>query len=140
MLRTEQLPPEAVHEFIQQIHTGACPKCQGPGPVDVHTSHSIYSIVVFTSWKSDPQICCRSCGVRSQLAATGTSLVLGWWGFPWGLLMTPWQISRNLLGLMFAPSAHEPSKHLQSIGRYVLGRELLNDSPLGIPPAASSYN
>ena len=29
---------------------------------------------------------------------TALSMVAGWWGFPFGLIFTPWVVGRNLLG------------------------------------------
>jgi hypothetical protein len=30
------VPEEALEELARQIHSGPCPRCKGPGPVDVH--------------------------------------------------------------------------------------------------------
>ena len=46
-----------------------------------------------------PQISCRRCGLKSQAAGAAFPLVLGWWGFPWGLVVTPVQIGRNIGGM-----------------------------------------
>src|SRR5512140_3815075 len=88
---SRQLPATAIQEQVWKVHQGACPKCGGVGPVDVHVSHKVWSALVVTSWSSTPQISCRPCGQKSQLAGAGFSLFLGWWGFPWGLVMTPVQ-------------------------------------------------
>ncbi|HOX08865.1 MAG TPA: hypothetical protein PK280_20895, partial [Planctomycetota bacterium] len=98
---SEQVPPEVVESFAKEIHEGTCPICKGRGPVDVHVSHRVWSILVMTSWSSHPQICCRSCGLKRQLGNTALSLVFGWWGFPWGLVMTPIQVGRNVFGMAF---------------------------------------
>jgi hypothetical protein len=39
----------------------------------------------------------KSAFVRS-LPFTGLSLLLGWWGFPWGLIYTPWVVGVNCMG------------------------------------------
>ena len=40
------------------------------------------------------------------------SLFLGAWGIPWGLLMTPTQILRNVAGLAMPPAPEQPSREL----------------------------
>jgi hypothetical protein len=110
---SRQLPESLVHESLWSVHQGKCPKCQGPGPVDVHVSHRVWSALLLTRWNSIPQISCRSCGIRSQLASAGFSLLLGWWGFPWGFIITPVQLGRNIFGMMKGPDPARPSAHLE---------------------------
>ena len=98
-----QVPPDLIRQQADAIHRGMCPRCQGPGPVDVHTSYRVWSALLLTSWKSRPQIACRRCGVKSQLGDSLFSAVLGWWGFPWGLVITPLQIGRNVIGMFRTP-------------------------------------
>jgi hypothetical protein len=94
------VPAAEVEQGVKAIHEGACPKCQGPGPVDVHTSYKVYSILIMTRWSSHPILACQSCAQKQQLKHTLYSLVTGWWGFPFGLILTPIQIVRNIGGLI----------------------------------------
>src|SRR5262249_42160585 len=73
--------------------------------------------VVLTSWVSRPQISCRSCGMKSQAGGALFSLVLGWWGFPWGLVMTPVQVGRDIAGLAKGPDPMKPSPQLEKMVR-----------------------
>lgn len=109
----QSIPADAIAQQASGIYHGRCPKCQGPGPVDVRTSYRVWSALLLTSWQSDPAICCRSCGRKKQAADALFSLLLGWWGFPWGLVMTPVQIGRNIAG-MFQSDDHQPSKALET--------------------------
>jgi hypothetical protein len=113
VILARQLPPDLVRERTQSIYHGACPKCHGAGPVDVHVSYQIWSAVFLTSWKNTPQICCRPCGVRTQLGNAAFSLLLGWWGIPWGLIMTPVQVVRNIVAIVRGSSADGPSASLE---------------------------
>src|SRR5262245_52832310 len=79
----DRLPQEAVQEHVRAVHRGNCPKCGGAGPIDVHKYHEVWSAIVMTSWKTQPVICCRRCATGSQAKALVTSLIFGWWGFPW---------------------------------------------------------
>lgn len=113
---SRQLPDDLVRAKTAEIYRGVCPKCQGPGPVDVQMSYRIWSALFMTQWVSRTKIACRSCGRKQQFLDTLFCLFLGWWGFPWGLIMTPVQISRNL-GKMFGSETLEPSPNLENAVR-----------------------
>lgn len=109
---SQQIPDNIVQQELWSVHQGRCPRCNGSGPVDVHVSHRVWSAVVLTSWRSQPRVSCRPCGVKSQVGDAVFSLLFGWWGFPWGLVMTPVQIGRNVVGLTRGPDPTKPSAQL----------------------------
>ena len=120
LLAADRLPQHAVDAAIDELHQGQCPQCNGPGPVDVHTSHTVWSILVMTTWRSTPHVCCRSCGRQKQLTGLVTSSLFGWWGFPWGVIFTPIQIGKNLSGLFSGPDPEVPSEQLETMARLEL--------------------
>lgn len=91
------VPNDELERQLEEVWRGNCPKCRGLGPIDVH------------------RISCRSCATRRQLGGVGFSLLLGWWGIPWGLILTPVQITRNVLGMVRGPSSSGPSAELRKI-------------------------
>jgi hypothetical protein len=103
--------------LARQIHSGPCPICQGPGPVDVHDHYWVWSALVLTRWGTRQQVSCRRCAVKSQLGGIAQSAVLGWWGFPWGFIFTPLQIVRNAIAIFTPPSPEEPSDRLRAFAR-----------------------
>ena len=111
----QQLPRELVRERTDSVYRGMCPQCNGPGPVDVHNSYRVWSALLMTSWRTSPRISCRSCGVKAQLGDTLFSLILGWWGFPWGFIMTPVQIARNIVAMVRNPETTAPSTELERV-------------------------
>jgi hypothetical protein len=119
------IPKDVLLREAQKVHQGLCPKCNGNGPIDVHTSHRIYSLILFSSWKSIPSISCRSCGIKSQIKNCIFSLMFGWWGFPWGLLITPVQITKNILGIVRGLDETSPSDNLKNLIRNIIGQKLL---------------
>ena len=131
LIMAKQIPDDDVRRLTARVHADKCPKCQGPGPVDVHASHRIYSVVAFSSWSSRPAISCRKCGNRQKIGDTVFSLLLGWWGFPWGILMTPVQISKNLFGLMRAPDPGQPSAALAQMVRLDMAEYLVKSQSNG---------
>lgn len=120
----KQIPEATIREQVWQTHQGLCPKCGGTGPVDVYVTHSVWSAVFLTSWKSTPEISCRSCGRKSQWMGIASSAVLGWWGFPWGLILTPIQIARNLAAIGRTADASSPSPQLEKIVRMKLASQM----------------
>jgi hypothetical protein len=124
----DQVPEDLMARHLNEAHQGNCPKCNGPGPIDVHTSHVVWSALVMTSWSSRPQVCCRKCGIKSKLGGTAISGVAGWWGFPWGVIITPIQVLRNLFGLFVSPDPEIPSKQLETIVKMNLAGNFLENS------------
>ena len=115
-----------LESVTHEVHAGPCSLCLGDGPVDVHNVHSIWSLVWFTKWKTKPVVGCRSCGRKSQVQGIVFSSLLGWWGFPWGAIVTPIQIVRNLVGMARPPHPEHPSEDLYEYLRDELTSGRLN--------------
>jgi hypothetical protein len=122
-----EIPRDVIVTQTASIYHGACPKCQGPGPVDVHTSYRVWSALLLTQWQSYPQVCCRSCGRKSQFGNALFSLVLGWWGFPWGIVMTPVQVTRNIAAMFSARGEHAPSPDLERATSMMIAAQAAKD-------------
>jgi hypothetical protein len=130
-----RLPAEWVRGQTQAVHSGSCPKCGGTGPVDVHKAHRVWSAVFLTSWSSHPAISCRKCALKRQAGSLLYSLVLGWWGLPWGLIWTPVQVVRNVIGMVKPPSPDAPSPSLERAIAFELAAQQLQPQPgTGVPP------
>ena len=110
-----EIPGPLVDDAARSTHAGSCPKCHGPGPVDVHVSFRVWSALILTSWSSRPQVSCSSCGWKAKLGDALFCLGLGWCGFPWGLIFTPVQIGRNLIGIANPPDRARPSDKLRNL-------------------------
>lgn len=119
-LAAGRVPQTQVDEYAARLFQGPCGKCGGPGPIDVFTSHWVWSIGFLTSSKSVPVVSCRRCGMKAQALGLVSSLIVGWWGFPWGLILTPVQAVRNVVGLCRGASVTGPSVALQEVARVKL--------------------
>jgi hypothetical protein len=126
-IEARAIPDDIVFEAARELHMGLCPVCSGNGPIDVHTSHEVWSLFIMTSWKSLPRLSCRSCGVKRQVGGLLFSTIAGWWGFPWGLFMTPLQISKNIGGLAKPPDPLQPSDEMLSMVRLNIAENLILD-------------
>ena len=118
-----RVPESAAVDFARRIHLGQCPRCQGPGPVDVHTAYWVWSALAFTRWGSQQQVSCRGCAVKTQAGKLALSSLLGWWGVPWGLIFTPVQVARNTIAIASPPKPDEPSAKLVQIARVQLASQ-----------------
>ena len=118
-----QFPPEAVEKYVAEFHAGTCPRCQGPGPVDAHPAHSVVSLLIVTRWKTESRLSCRACGTKHQATALASSLLFGWWGFPWGLIMTPVQVTRTAAALFKKPDPAQPSAQGRGMMQTVMVRQ-----------------
>jgi hypothetical protein len=119
------VPPEVVEREVESVYRGNCPKCGLVGPVDVHKYHEVWSLLVLTRWATSQQISCRSCATKRQLGALAFSLFCGWWGVPWGLIITPMQIARNLAGLLGGKDISGPSPALRQMVQVAIGQQML---------------
>ncbi len=123
---SEKIPPELIEKQTKLVHEGPCPKCEEhKESVDMHTSHRIWSLILLSSWSSKPQISCRSCGIKSQLSGFLTSSLIGWWGFPWGIIMTPIQIVKNVVGIISPPNPDIPSDKLKESVKLLMAEDML---------------
>lgn len=123
---SDRVSASDVERRVTEIHQGLCPRCSGSGPVDVHVSHRIWSALFLTSWNSTPTVSCRGCGRKAQAGGLLYSATLGWWGFPWGLIMTPVQIVRNVTALLRASESMRPSADLERIVRLELAAQAMH--------------
>ena len=120
LAKSNSLPPQMVATAVQALHSGLCPKCHGAGPIDVHSSYRVWSAVFLTSWSTRRHLCCSACAQRAKILDVLFCGVLGWWGIPWGLLVTPIQIGRNLVALARPLDMSKPSPDLERVARLQL--------------------
>lgn len=119
------LPEDLVQREVEAVHRGPCPRCGGPGPIDVHVSHRVWSMIFATSWNSRPAVSCRDCGRKRQATDALFCLALGWWGFPWGLIMTPVMVGRNVIALAKRSSPDGPTPDLWTAVRLNMAQHVL---------------
>lgn len=107
------VPPKSLVPYVADVYSGRCPLCKGPGPVDMHMSHYVYSAVIITRPSSRGTVCCMTCARKKHLGAALTCAALGWWAIPLGIFFTPFQIIRNLMALSTSRRRTVPSMALR---------------------------
>lgn len=123
---SNSVPQVEIDREIEVLLKKPCPRCGRPGPVDFHKSYKVWSALILTSWSTNPDISCKSCATMRQLEAIAFSGVLGWWGFPWGIILTPVQVSRNLIDMVKKTSPGKSSPMLERAVRFQVGAKLLS--------------
>lgn len=86
-------PPQETTEFVC---CSACKKVTAQ-PRFV-TFRSVASFILATNTKSTSAVYCSSCASSAGLRASAISAAFGWWGVPWGPLLTIKEIVVNALG------------------------------------------
>lgn len=122
----QSLDPQQVMNFAAAIKNGPCPSCkQQNGPVEIHKTRHVFSMVFMTRYSTQSHVVCRPCGRQKQALALLGCLTLGWWGIPWGLLITPFYSIQNLFALFLGDGAGSPSAALTECARLTLAQQAL---------------
>jgi hypothetical protein len=94
----------------------------------------VWSAFVLTRWTTTAQVSCRACATKSQLGGMLFSAVLGWWGFPWGLILTPVQITRNIVSMSTRGDPSKPSDQLRKLVMVQIGAQAIQKNQQNVPP------
>ncbi len=88
--QTKALTESEVLELKNKVVGLKCPMCgQKDKPLMGSLIRSVKSFVVFTNYKKTPIITCQECADKKKKSALISTIILGWWGIPWGLVRTP---------------------------------------------------
>jgi hypothetical protein len=83
-------------------HDGAalrCRECGSDKNVSLRAYLLTYSVIFYTSKSAGAfRPICGSCSVKAGLIYSFGTLLLGWWGIPWGPVYTVQAIARNFRG------------------------------------------
>ena len=88
--------------------------------MDIRYSYRVWSVAILTFSKTHKVVACRPCGHKAQIRSMWFSLGLGWWGIPFGLILTPIQVIRNVIAMLRADRLG-PSKELVQSAAVELG-------------------
>jgi hypothetical protein len=119
------VPALLVDKFARELSGEPCPKCQGVGPIDIHESHSVYSVILYTKWQTKKHLVCSGCARKQQAVDFAGSLIAGWWGIPFGLIVTPCILVMNIVSMTKHPGANGPSEALKDRARLILAANKL---------------
>jgi hypothetical protein len=103
--------------------------------------YTVWSAFLSTWWYEKQELCCMTCDLESQLGAGRFCLSLGRWGFPFGRIMMPVQIFRNVRAIVVGPDPLRPSAALiDGVRRTTVGRSGPGSSPKRMARGMTSYS
>ncbi len=78
-----------IADYCALLQALPCPVCRSTAqPLNATCTSKVMSFLVVTMWKKQLAIACPTCLDKLNRDARTTSALLGWWGFPWGVLRT----------------------------------------------------
>ena len=116
-----------IEQMAGKIRSGTCPVCSEiSSPVEVRFYYTVMSFIVLTRYTKKSRICCLNCGRKENWKAFLSTFFLGWWGFPWGVLMTPAYLIANLGEMFEKRKVGEPSEDLLREAKFRLALSAQN--------------
>ncbi|MBA3929960.1 MAG: hypothetical protein C0521_10290 [Xanthomonas sp.] len=116
------VPDKDATAEAQRIKAGRCHHCGKNGGVDIHRSVFVWSAILITRTQENKLIGCSGCARKKQALDTLGTVALGWWGIPFGLILTPLGLLMNLGQMISSSTKEQPSKYLTQYARERLAR------------------
>lgn len=127
------IPEPEILKRASEIQNGPCPVCRSrESKNEVRKFYWVWSAVVFTRWGTSSKVCCKKCGVKSNLTSVLSSLLFGWWGVPWGIFITPAQIISNIAAMFRKFDKSKPSEELVQAARLQLAEAISGQQAGGL--------
>lgn len=78
-----------IAEYCGLLQAEPCPICHSTAQrLNATITSKVLSFLVVTTWKKQFAIACPTCLDKLNRAGSTSSALLGWWGFPWGIIRT----------------------------------------------------
>jgi hypothetical protein len=88
---------EELESYSKLLRDLPCPICGNQTEkLNGTVSYTVKSFLLFTSYGAEPTVACGSCLDKKNNDAILSTVLLGWWGIPWGVLKTPVYIYKNI--------------------------------------------
>lgn len=96
LAQNRQYTIEEIENYSDLLRNLPCPVCgNADDQLNGTIAYTVKSFIIFTSYHKAPAIACPSCLDKKNNSAMVSTILLGWWGIPWGILKTPLYIYRN---------------------------------------------
>jgi hypothetical protein len=85
-----------VEGYCALIQAVPCPICHSSTtPLNATITNKVSSFIFLATWKEELAIACPNCLDKLSESATSHSIIVGWWGIPWGIIRTIKAINSN---------------------------------------------
>lgn len=83
-------------EYCKLLQSQPCPRCCSTDrPLNATLTSKVLSMLVLTTWHKQFAIACPSCLDKLNRDASNITVLLGWWGLPWGVIRTIRALNSN---------------------------------------------
>jgi predicted nucleic-acid-binding Zn-ribbon protein len=88
---------EEVDAYCDIVSNLSCPSCGNTTErLNATMTGEVMSFVFFTTYNKKIKVGCPHCLDKANNNAMTKTALLGWWGFPWGVIRTPQAIALNI--------------------------------------------
>ncbi|WP_183560138.1 hypothetical protein [Mucilaginibacter sp. SP1R1] len=85
-----------LENYLYIIRNQQCPVCGDTHQqLNAAVNGTVMSFILITHYKKKMLIACPPCLQKANKKATLTTALLGWWGFPWGIIRSVQALVRN---------------------------------------------
>jgi hypothetical protein len=92
----QEINNEGLAEYTELLRVQPCPVCKSTNnKLNATIAASVISFVIMTNYEKELKIACPDCLDKANNTAMIKSVLLGWWGFPWGIIRTPQALLLN---------------------------------------------
>lgn len=96
LVQNKEYSLEEIEVYAELIKKLPCPVCESSNEKLNGTSvYTVKSFLLFTYTNTESMIACPNCLNKQNNKALISTILLGWWAIPWGILKTPLYIYRN---------------------------------------------
>lgn len=121
--------PQELLEYSAIIQKLPCPGCGMTSHLNGGITKATMSFILFTKTSVNMHICCGTCLKKARANANTKTILLGWWGFPWGIIKSIQALTYNSK-ISGAINNTEPSPVLLQFINENIGRiEIYKDNP-----------
>jgi hypothetical protein len=109
-------------EYCGLLQAQPCPRCCSTcQPLNAAITSKVLSMLVLTFWERRFVIVCPTCLSKLIREASNITVLLGWWGLPWGVIRTIRALNSNRKTLETSQAPY-PSELLKAFVRRNLSR------------------
>lgn len=95
--RATPLTEERLQAYCDAVRSVACPACGSrTRPLNATIVSTTMSFIFFSQRTERAFVACPDCLDKKNNGALAKTAVLGWWGFPWGILYSIGSIRKNV--------------------------------------------
>lgn len=88
---------EEIDAYCDVVNNLNCPSCGSTAErLNATMIGEVMSFIFFTTYNKKLKVGCPHCLDKANNNALTKTAILGWWGFPWGIVRTPQAIALNL--------------------------------------------